>query len=304
MKSFPDEASLPKSSISGETIRGGSIGLNNILNRFVKHADIDRSPEFSGTIISAFTFFRNVMRMDKDGDIKVLEEAFLNEIRLFLEYYDIYLSQTKMSLDRVRKSPVVIYFPDYKHVERELLRDLKGEKAELFTRYNAFVKRYNGRDQMAMQLENCICYWVRAGDATYPHIEVARKFRDLASVSNSLYKPNDKIALITHIPLDFHISKRLRNIVRFKSYTGELETADDFKLLFDKEGRLPFNTAIHLTFGDSQMIKPWASPKAKREILEVAEKDRWLTKSEGDIRKHLAKIMDIPVTKFQKYDFI
>lgn len=142
-----------------------------------------------------------------------------------------------------------------------------------------------------------------AGYATYPHQEVTRKFRELATDRKSLYVSGDPVCLISHITLDRHMTHRLRNISLLESYTGELKKSEDFKFALDKEGRVPFQSAVHLVLGDSNLIKAQISPKIKKIILETAEQERWTSRSADDIRGKLAKITDIPLSFFRKYDF-
>lgn len=304
MKTFPDESHMERSKDGTDPIRGGSIGLNRILGRFVNRSKSDHRPEFTAVILSAFTIVRNVVGTEKDITIVQLEEAFVRDVNLFLDYYDTYLSITKSGMMRDKLCPVVIYFPDYKRVENQIRREQTGQKAHLLTLYAKFLSRYNGRDEMVRELEHCRCYWIRAGDATYPHKEVARKFREIASQPKSAYSSGDKIALMSHVPLDYHLVGRLRGINLLESYTGELKGSDQFGLKLDKEGRLPFNTVTHVVFGDASFIKPWVSPKVRKQLLEQAVKEKWVTRSEDDLRAKISKAADIPLVQLRKFDFI
>jgi hypothetical protein len=304
MKSFPDESKMERSKDGSELIRGGSIGLNRILNRFVDRSNQDRNPEFTACLISAFTVFRNVVGTYPDLSIEEIEQAFVKDINLFLEYYDIYIAITKNAFMNNKCATVIVYFPDYSHVEKEILKDQTGKSLELFTLYKKFLSRYSGRDEMIKKTEHVLCYFISAGPASYPHRDISRKFRSITSDARVIYSSGDKVALITHIPLDYHLGGRLRNIVLLESYTGKLRPQKEFNLKLDKEGRLPFTTTAHVVFGDGVLIKPMITPKIRKLLFEYAEKDKWISRSDDDVRLRISKLANIPLNDLRKFDFV
>lgn len=304
MTGFPDESQMPRSDDGTEPIRGGSIGFNRILGRFVQDAGRDTKPRFNAVIISAFTIFRNVWGTKKDANASDLEQGFITDVNLFLEYYDAYLSAVWSRMYGDKFCPVVVYFPDYKHVPKEILKEHSGRGAEFMAAYKAFLIKHSPDDGEVKRLNHCRCVWISAGHATYPHKEVVRKFREITSHPSSLYTTGDPVCLITHTRLDYHISSRLRGVQLLESHTATIRTPGEFRFRLDKDGRVPFQSAVHVTLGDSDLIKPFVGLKIKREILEAAEKERWLTRSEEDVRNRIAKISNIPVATFRKYDFV
>lgn len=304
MKSFPDESLMEKSKESEEPIRGGSIGLNRILNRFVDRAGKDSKPEFTAVLISAFTVFRNIVSTYSDAKIEQIEEYFVKDINLFLEYYDIYLANTKTRAMQDKYAVVLVYFPEYSQVQKSLLRETTGKSLELNLLYKKFLSRYNGRDEMVKKTEHVMCFWITAGHASYPHRDVSRKFRSITGSSSVMYIPSDSVALISHIPLDYHISGRIRNIHLLESYTGKLKNLSEFGLRLDKEGRIPFNSVTHAVFGDSVLIKPWVTPKMRKVLLEQASKERWISRGQDDILSRISKTSQIPLNELRKIDFI
>lgn len=303
MKDFPDEAAMEQGQ-NGDPIRGGSIGLNRVLGRFVSSALTDSRPQFRGVIISAFTIFRNVWTMKKDATMSDLEKGFVTDVNLFLDYFDTYLSHVWRQLDGNKNVPVVVYFPDYKAVSKELLREHTGQNELMFKMYQAFLGRHGHYDESIRKLERCQCFWVKAGGIHYPHKDVAQKFREIASHSTSLYATGDPVALMTNIPLDLHIAGRIRGIHLLESYTAKVKTPDEFRFRLDKEGRIPFQPAVHVVFGDDILFKPQITPKIRKQLLEDAVKDRWLTRSEEDIRHRLAKVTEMSASKLKSFDFV
>jgi hypothetical protein len=244
-----------------------------------------------------------VWNTKKDQKMTDLEDGFVLDVKLFMEYYDTYLSLVWRRSGGDKHCPVIVYFPDYKHIPKELRRDHTGRTAELLAAYKTFINRHSGHNKEISRLDFTRCFWVDAGDAAYPHKEVARKFREIASHPTSLYSTGDPICLLTHVPLDYHIASRLRGINVLESFTARLRTPYEFKLKLDSEGHIPFMSSTHAVLGDDVLLKPQVSPKIKKQILEAAKKDRWETRGEDDVRNRISKIADIPASTLRRYDF-
>jgi hypothetical protein len=304
MKSFPNESIMERSKDGSEPVRGGSIGLNRILGRFVERSGKDIKPEFTAVLISAFTVFRNVVGTYPDAKIEQIEEYFVKDINLFLEYYDTYLSNTKSRMMQDKRAVVLVYFPEYTQVPKSLLREVTGKALELNLLYKKFLSRYNGRDELIKKTEHVLCFWASSGHASYPHKDVSRKFRSIVSRPDVMHSSSDTVALISHIPLDYHINGRIRNIHLLESYTGKLRPSSEFGLRLDKEGRIPFNSVTHVVFGDSVLIKPWVTPKVRKALFEQAVKERWISRSQDDILVKISKTAQIPLGDLRKIDLI
>jgi hypothetical protein len=304
MRSFPDESTMERSEDGTEPIRGSSIGFNRILGNFVSWSNYDRKPKYTAFFISAFTIFRNVWTMHKSPTLQDIEEGFVRDVNLFLEYYDIYLSNVSSQLDRNKQAPVVIYFPDYRALPKEILRDSSDKNKAMLALYQKFSNLHGNHNGEVRRLELVRCFWVAVGGSTYPHKELASKFRDITNHRSSLYTTGDNICLISHIPLDYYITFRIRNISLLESYTGLIKSPKEFGKKLDKEGRIPFLPTTHVVFGDGVMIKQMVSLKIKRELLEQAEKEKWFTRSEEDIRFKIIVKLNLHSSFFKKFDFI
>lgn len=304
MRSFPDESTMPRSQSGEEVIRGGSIGLNRILSRFVERSAHDRNPEFSVAMLSAFTIFRNVVGTYPTEKIEELEEAFVRDVNLFIEYYDTYLAITKNSFMMGKYAVVIVYFPEYDKVDKKILREQPSKHLHLANMYKKFLSRYSGRDELVKQTEHVKCYWVRTNHSIYPHRELVQKFRGSVMGNDNLYSSSDKVVLMSHVPLDYHISGRIRNVNLLESYTGKLRPTSEFNLKLDKEGRIPFNSTTHVVFGDGSFIKSMVGIKIRKLLFEQAVKEKWISRSEDDIRQRISKTADIPIRELRKFDFI
>jgi hypothetical protein len=303
MSSFPDESKMDRGVTDDEPIRGGSIGLNRILGTFVNSALIDKKPQFSVSCISACTILRNVMSTYKDATFSQLEEAFVKDVNLYVEYYGAYLNDTLSQHNRNKKAVIIVYFPDYKKVPTDIIREHTGKSADFWKTYDLFLSRHGQHDQVGRTTQFVKSVFVPTGHATYPHVELSRKLRQITTFHDSLYSSNDPVCLISHIPFDFYLSGRIRNIRLMESYTAKTIPPPDFKYKLDKEGRIPFNSTTHVVFGDDVMIKPMAQRTLRKELFEQAVKEKWIHRDESDIRVRIAKKLGIPTSDLRRFDF-
>jgi hypothetical protein len=271
---------------------------------FVEAATKDNRPRFNAVLISAFTVFQNVFQSTKDPTIEKLEQGFVQDINLFLEYYNNYLSAVWSRSYQDKFCPVVVYFPDYQHLDKSIQRDMEGKRGELFAFYKTFLKRHGNENGEVKRLEYCRCVWVQAGDRSYPHKDAVRHFRDIVHHKGVLYTTGDPVGLMASVPLDLYMASRLRNLVLIERHTGKIRKPEEFRLKIHKDGQLPFLPCVHVALGDDILIKPMATPKLKKQIIDAAINERWLTRSEEDIRGKIAKILNVPPGTLRKYDFI
>lgn len=304
VSAFPNESLLEKSPISGDPIRGGSIGINRVLGFFVDRSETDRTPSFTACLLSAFTILRNVHSTIKTDNIDELEKAFVTDVRLFMEYYNVYLGCVKPSLQTGKVAPVIVYFPSYDSVKKEIALEPSGKRSEFFSLYKKFARRTSGRDEKVQDLEHTSCFWIKAGDYNYPHREIIHKFREIANHPVSLYRSGDNIAMLSHVALDFHIAARLRGVMILESNTGRLRPVSDIRMKLDKSGVIPFYSTTHITFGDGYLVKALVSAKVQRELKTHAEKENWLSRSEDDVRNRISKISGIALRDLRKFDFV
>ncbi len=303
MKSFPDESLMEKSDKSGDLIRGGSIGLNRILSTFVEISRQDQSPRFSALMISAFTFFRNnYTHPDYDTEAKTTE-GFIKDLNLILEYLDIYLSHVWKSSYQGKFLPVILYFPDYDTLPKEIKRDKSDKNLLLWHAYRKFLSHYGHDNKEIRKLDYVRCTSSYLKGTPYPSPSLARLFLSSIQHKDVLYSRGDPIALISSIMLDWYVSKRLRGIKLLKSFTGTFEDASQLHLKLDSEGRLPFYASLHYLLGDSDLIKTQISPKVKKMLLHQAAQEHWLSRNEDDIIQRLVKLTDIKPTLFRHYNF-
>ncbi len=304
MKQFPDTSRMEKSKDGTEPIRGGSIGFNRILGFFEEASRYDRVPRFHSFIISAYTIFRNIWGSTDKRNNGDLDNLFIQDIKLFTEYYDIYLSLVLSNMDRGKKALVLIYFPDYKKLSKDFLTTLSDKQKEFSDAYESFRRRHSLESGVIISLENVIAVIDHVGSVTYPHKELMPKFRDLNRFQNSLYTTRDPFGLISHIPLDFYVCYNARSVLLMESFTAKIRSPEEFRLKLDSDGRLPFLPSVHVTFGDGVMIKGIVHRKEKTSLLEIAKKEKWILMNESSIQKSIIKFLNLSNDYFRKVDFL
>jgi hypothetical protein len=302
MKQFPDQSAMERGD-DGGAILGGSFGFNRILLGFVDAAGTDHKPRFDAFVINAFTIFRNNWDSKQHPTLMRFEEDFTKDIKLFLEYYDTYLSLVWNRLDEGKHCSVVIYFPDYHKIPKELWREQTGNAELLYKAWLKFSARYGQEDQKVQHLEHCRGYFIRAGDTALPHKDVARKVKDLVSHRDNLYVNGDPIGFISHIPLDWYLGYRLRNVKLVESNTARVRTVDEFRYRLDKEGRVPFQPAVHAVLGDGVLLQSQVDRKTRKLILDTAAQERWISRSHDDVLARVARLSGVSTSKLRHYDF-
>ena len=304
MKQFPDQSGMERSEDGSEPILGGSFGFNKILLGFYAAVETDHKPRFNAFVINAFTIFRNNWDSKKHPTLMVFEKDFTRDLSLFLEYYDTYLSVIWNRLDEGKHCSVIVYFPSYEKIPKELWREQSGNAELLYSAWQKFAAKYGQEDQEVKKLDHCRCSFIRAGDTALPHKEVARKFKDIVAHRNNLYTSGDPVGLISHIPLDWYLSFRLRGVKLVESNTARIRLVEDYRYRLDKDGRVPFQPAVHAVLGDGVLLQSQVDRKTRKTILETAEQDRWVGRGPDDVLHRIAKLSGINDGKLRRYDFL
>ncbi len=110
-----------------------------------------------------------------------------------------------------------------------------------------------------------------------------------ASVSSFIKRAKNKrnVLLITHIPLDYHISRNIRNVIVVQSHTGEVVERKDFNKKVFKLETVPFTIHTHALLGDKVSFKSQLKPKLKKELIELSTRGNWNLMSESQVKLQL-----------------
>ena len=105
-------------------------------------------------------------------------------------------------------------------------------------------------------------------------------------------KISKKALILTHIPADLLSHRQFDTLDMLESHTGKIKKKMEWNTKYhpcgeDDLGRLPFCRQLLTAFGDQSLIVP-IPVKARREILALAEKQRWtpatsVNKVSGDL---------------------
>lgn len=90
-------------------------------------------------------------------------------------------------------------------------------------------------------------------------------------------KDRQRAFILTHLPVDLLYAKGFANVLLIESHTGKVKAENEWYTKFsaDASERIPFNKATLTFFGDSGgMFKP-QHHKARKAIMDIADKYKW-----------------------------
>lgn len=299
---FPDESQMPRSQDGSEPIRPGSVGFNRIFGLFKDRALTDKKPFATCFVINLETIFRN--NYDKKLSQKEVFDACLQDMDTFLIYLEAYLSWI-YGPNPHRPIPVCVYIPDYKSIPKDLLREHPASWELMMSMYHKFIKSFPLLDTLSSYTEYTLRYSLRVGSTTYPHIELATWLRNLAFEQgrNMGFSWGDPICLISRNVIDLHIAKRIKSVLLLESYTAEIKTPDHFGTKLIKTPLIPFNIATHRAFGDAVHLKPLVMRSTKKELIDLAEKNRWMSRSYETILRDVCTVAKVPSSEIRRTVF-
>jgi len=220
--------------------------------------------------LSAFTFVdgkkienQATKGLDINGVVKKVQS---DMVEIANEFASICSTQYK---DRTHH--ILFYMVDYtKQVPKEFQKESKSENAwRLTAAAQAFARVMQPGDQTS---GNVMMHVRMANQMKVP------SYKGIAEVLKTFVKYDVDIHLISHMPLDYHISSYCgRKGYLYRSHTGEvvkLLPSDLGKTVFRDEN-VPFYPITHVLLGDKYLIKGSLSGKNKSMFLEQAKTNRW-----------------------------
>lgn len=168
-------------------------------------------------------------------------------------------------------SHILFYLVDYtKQVPKEWQKISKSENVwRLATAEQAFMRVMPPCDQTS-------------GNVTM-HVRMTSQmkvpsFKGIAEVLKSFAKYDVDVHLVSHMPLDYHLSSYSgRKGYLYRSHTGEvvkLLPSELGKVVFREEA-IPFYTTTHVLLGDKYLIKGCLSGKDRSTFIDLAKTNRW-----------------------------
>lgn len=96
--------------------------------------------------------------------------------------------------------------------------------------------------------------------------------------------------LISHHPMDYHLLNKSPNGKLINSHTGEVVERGKLGLKVFEDERVPFNYLLHTILGDKVQLAPRVKVKDRRRVIEEAQHNSWVIKTEAQIKKDLKNI--------------
>jgi hypothetical protein len=183
------------------------------------------------------------------------------------------------SLDLVGSS-MLFYMADYHRVAPKILmREAIPSKVSYYTAYGAMRSELQQHPPPPVILNGVKVEWALLRSINPSYSELAIKVRNQRS--------KHAVAMLSHIPTDYHLSRLIPFFMLVHSFTGNLwATADLGKNVFGIED-IPFTLHTHALLGDKETFKSVLSISKKRELEEIAKREQWLFKTPAFIKQQL-----------------
>lgn len=242
-----------------------SYGIAPILSTLGNLANSSDSPKWTLFLINVETIIRD--REQKDHNITASEV--LTDCDVLSQYISAYCRHC--GGDDTDKPIVCFYLPHYENIPKQYLREKFPQGTEI---------RWGIRNSIEMELKRKgfqpeydgveVLFSVPGKISSWPHRDV---LQDLTRYKDRIRFR--KVLMVSHVPLDFHLCRAFRDFTIMESYTGNLKTLPDFGRKVFQDENVPFNKYTHLLLGDKWYLKSLIPSKSKRELKEVAAKERW-----------------------------
>lgn len=288
VKPFPSTKNLALSDDGSEFIYGGSIGINRILDMFRKNAvsyDKMYRPKFPWFLylVSGMTLFDNIY--EKNMTREAAAHRIQNEIDMLMTYASSYMSF-------FTKTPptFLVYLPHYDNLPRHLTRKILVSKEYKWRLYMGVFSDINNNRLHKEQTNNGHLWFTRVGPKRFPHKELSDIVRRIPDHQAPKGTP---VFLLSHMPIDLHLSKTIPKLTLAERYTGLIKTQDQFGTKLNTKADVPFNTDTHRLFGDKHLLLPLIKGKKKTELETHIAENKWRLKTAHEIRQDILRQTDI-----------
>lgn len=261
-----------------------SFGIAPILSTLGDVARWSHKPNWTTYLFNVETIIRD--RKEKDTTQMQIARGVLTDCTVLAQYVAAYCRHTLPAKMKVR--PVVcFYLPHYETIPQQYLREKLPKGTEERWEIRQIVENILQDEGFPTRFEETdvkfdIPEYKKGG--RWPHKEL---MNELASDYGGMRY--NQTLLISHVPLDFHLYRAVKDLTLVESFTGALKTSRDFgKKVFNEE-EIPFNKYTHLLLGDKWYLRSQVRAAEKRKIKEVAKKERWHLLPEKAIAESIVK---------------
>ena len=135
-----------------------------------------------------------------------------------------------------------------------------------------------------------------------PHIELAHWLQNKALGSQQFgYIYGQPVLMLTHCPIDLHITRRIPKISIIESYQGIIRTNREFGRKLEKGNEtIPFSIATHRAFGDPIHLKTLATRDQKKTLLDLAVKNKWMQLPAETVLRQVSSVLGIAISELTK----
>lgn len=280
-----------------------SPAISSLYDTINKMSKDYRSPVWDYVLINVATVCRNNISKDLN-EKEVMTEGALDIVALQSALKNYWRHNPKTP----HHTEIIQYIPDYSCLP--LLYRRPETKATLqlkmISKYlkDAILKE----SPSGIQKENEQSTVMVAGSSkSYPYQDILKyiyKSRDTKDKIKSFLGLNTlRVAMLSHCALDWHIGFYVKEFHLMESFTGNIRGMSTLGEKLFKESFVPFNKATHVLLGDSTHVKALAQRKNKKLILDVAQKNRWYSKTESSIMDDICKTLVVPKSIITQANF-
>lgn len=267
-----------------------SYGLAPVLNTLIDSVSGRLKPKWNLFLVNVETIIRNSQATYRDASSDTIAEYALRDSKLLAKYL-IEVAQD-CNQDKRVKPVICFYSAHYENIGPTYLK----EKLPAGT-----VERWNAKDIYEKRWP--LVWDIRSDDVDIlfsVQEKTTRKWiskaviEDINSFTRKTLCQYRNCVMISHIPVDYHVMRRVNEFVLLESYTGKIKQPSDLSnKLFDSPW-VPFNKYTHVLFGDKYLLKALAVPKVRKELKKRAEFEQWKRLPDTAVLGAIARMQFIP----------
>ena len=236
---------------------------------------ISAIPEFhiDTVLINVRTIVRN--NFDKTKTRQELIQKIINELHTLIDDTISIFNDNKTF-----RPAIVLYYYDYrKAVNQEYVRPMDQMREYCHSMRDPILNILRREDKFKIQ--NGV------GISLLLLKNVIPLYRALHN-SLSNVKNNRRVLMISDMPLDYHLTETVPNLMIMESHTAKiLRKTDLSKKIFKNYDGVPFNKSTHVLLGDKKLIKPALTIKDKRKLLALATDQKWMLRTRVFIKQSI-----------------